>query len=278
MSTPIVIGGVNCYELWRDGRPESGRESFSRDKIRARRIIRCAWTDRLTLTRALMGGATSSGSFAAPAAYPDISTALCATVEIEGLGKSGQAGTDSQVSYTDAVLDVGYETPDYTVSTNPNDPNGRLLLTESTDYHAEFVTTPTASFVWTSDQTPLPPDAVPGKVMGMAEYVIDATRHPNPPWEAIKQTVGTVNNGPFLVLSRSWEDGKLLFLGTHDSRQFILDPIGNLTVKAYNVTYKWAYRSERWNTAFRPDTGQWEDFQTPAGNQLYKTGNHYSVF
>jgi hypothetical protein len=281
MSTPITIGGVACYELWREGHPESGRESIARDKISAVRVLRCAWTNRLVLSRALLGGSTVIAgviTYAAPLGYPEIPVALAERIDIAGIGVAGQAGADSQISYTDAELTVHYETPDFDVLDNPNG-NGQLLLEESMDYSAEFVTIPTASLVWTSDGQKLPPDAVPGKIMGMGEYTIVAHRHPNPPFTTIDSLVGKVNNGVFSPLGRrSFADGHLLFLGSHDTRQFILDPLGNLTVTAYTVTYKWAFRTQRWNTAFRPDTGQFEDFQTPAGNQIYQGGNMSAVF
>ena len=283
MSTPIVIGGISCYELWRSGRPESARERFSANKIGAVRVLRCAWSDRLALTFALRGGASSTGGVVTlypPAKYPDVQSALCNGVEIEGEGKAGQAGTSSLISYDFAILTVNYETPDF-VATDPNG-NGQLFLSEMMDYNAEFITIPTASFIWTSDNKPLAPDAVPGKIMGMAEYALTAHHHPNPPWAAIQSNVGKVNNGTFAPLlafgGRSFADGQLLFLGEHDSREFLLGQDGTIVATVYNVTYKWAYRTEKWNTAFRPETGQFEFFQTPAGNQLYRTGDFLTLF
>src|SRR5262245_19113882 len=115
MSTPITIGGVTCYELWRDGRAESAIEDYSQEAVTAVRVLRCAWSDRLKLVRALRGGVHSSGQLVPPMTYPDFPRCYCSNVHIEGEGKAAQAGAESMISYTDAILTVNYETPDYSV-------------------------------------------------------------------------------------------------------------------------------------------------------------------
>lgn len=280
MSTPITIGGISCYELWREGRAESAIETYKEDSISAVRKLRCAWTDRLALTRKLKGGATGAGTLQAPAKYPAIPECYVKEVHIEGAGKSSQVGPESLIGYTDAILTVTYETPDYKVLNHPN-AGGQLLLRESMDYTAQFLTIPDQDLKWTSNNADLDDkehQATSGKVMGMSEYTITAFHHPFPNWTAIENAVGKLHNGVFAPLTRSFPDGTLLFIGVHDEVEFIMDPFGNLTIPAWTVAYKFAYRRERWNTAYRSSTGIFEDYANSNGVQVYGSANLYAVF
>lgn len=284
-STPLISKtGVRYWEETRKGEPETAKEFYGKDNsMRAVRVLTCAWTDRLKLVRELKGG-ISGTTYTGPDSYPDVPTMLVSGVAVEGLGIAGRSGARSMASYQWAILTVEYETPTWQAITNTS--GQTVLLTESMDYNAEFITLPDgmgevdkkAGFVWTSDSTPLSREAIPAKIVGMAEYTIQVHRHPQPPWTSIGNCLGHVHNGVFAPLSRSFGDGYLVFLGSHDDHQFFQDPLTGVGVTLYNLTYKFAWRQYRWNTAYRPKTGTWEDFQTSSGGHLYESANFMTLF
>lgn len=285
-STPLISKtGIRYWEETRQGQPETAKEHYGKDNSqRAERVLICAWTDRLKFVRELKGGVSTTGVYFGPDSYPDVPTILVASVDIEGLGVASRGGARSMASYQWAILTVGYETPTWQQIQNTS--NQTVLITESMDYNAEFVTMPDGmdepekrpGFVWTADSVPLSKDSVPAKIMGTAEYTIQIHRHPKPPWTSIGNCLGHVHNGQFAPLSRSFGDGYLLFLGSHDQHQFFQDPVSGVGVTLYDLTYKFAWRQYRWNTAYRPSSGRFEDFQTSSGEQQYLGADFYTLF
>lgn len=99
--------GGSSFSVW----DEQCYEDFSLDGTsRAIRVIRCAWTDRLALSAAILGNVSQIGPtnvFVSGVQYPDQITYVARRVRTKGDG-TRKVGTNGMVAYERAELTVTY--------------------------------------------------------------------------------------------------------------------------------------------------------------------------
>jgi hypothetical protein len=173
--------------------------------------------------------AAGSAVFVPPIEFPGHAELVVADVEVEPFGRACPDG--SQISTLrlgtngypacGARVTARYRTlPDAhgpPRSDLPLAPPGTLL-----SYHADLGTQTSAvpGRVWhwvdPPDNAPVPPDRVPRLVIPTGDFQLTWHRVPLPPWDAIRDLRGKINEDPFVGAPA----GAVLFVGVKATRQF----------------------------------------------------------
>ena len=265
--------GIIFKEMAREAaEAESAQEDFERGKIRARRVFKVAWEKRHDFIFGELGGARVIGGRVVtiqPTQYPDLPGVLARSASARGFGPA-KIGDSNLAEYDHALITVEYETPD------PLEPiQGEAFLTEQLTFGGEYLTMPNGPFrfpkgapifleagfqirteagkkVTVPENQDVKKDPV--KSMPTAEYSLQLHKHPNPPWDAILDLLGTVNLADFAPLRLLFfPAGTLRFVGAQSTRETLIDPLGNNpATTAWNVTYKFVYRRIPWNLLYVP--------------------------
>jgi hypothetical protein len=218
--------GVTFEEL--EGSPKI---LINQQGVSATRTFKVAWADWQSLAQELigiwrlLGGATY---FVSPISFPGMTNLIVSDVVVEPY-QPESPDANPQVSlgaFTNtykggAKLTAGYRTrfdqnnnqrPDL-----PSVPRG-TYLTYTADLSAELMTVPGRTFEWvgTSPAEFLADDVNPGILLPTGRFTLMWHRVLQPPWTAIRNARGKVNNATFL----SAPTGTVLFLGAQVTRQF----------------------------------------------------------
>lgn len=229
--------GGSTFSVW----DEQCYEDFSLDGTsRAIRIIRCDWTDRLSLSAAILGNVSQIGPtnvFVSGVQYPDQTTFVARRVRTKGDGIRTN-GVNGMVAYERAELTVTYvpywadqdgigaERITFGVSSIPVAPN------ETT-------------FVYGGSNTPLPV----GYISSVNCYTMEFTESRQLgaiPKSLIASLLGKRNNGSFLGMDAD----KVIFNGGDSYQQFTA-----LGAKMVRMDYSFTFRSIPWNQIIIPGTG-----------------------
>lgn len=276
---PTSSSGISYEELSRGPvGNESAKEDYRHDKISAVRILKAKWSDRIDLVRDLMGGVSSVGGalvYVAPDTYPEFDKCFVRGISVQGITKPLNTGPESMANYEFAELRVMYETPD--LSNFADDPTSTNLISESVDLSGEFITIPESSLWWVSSGKELKHQA--GLIIGAMDYTLMLHRHPAPPFGAALNLVGKVNSTPFSPIgSFTFAADHLLFLGLHSARNVAVSATGKAIVTAWDVAYKFKWRSKSWNEYFNRDLGGWDRVVTASGSPPYDGGNFATLY
>ena len=188
--------------------------------------------------------------------------------------------------YEYAMVTAGYRTihdqnnlsrPDL-----PAVPDG-TLLTYSADLGAEYVTVP--GRVWNWDAAPddprVPDDVNPGLLIPQGTYQLTWHRVALPPWEAIRQLRGKVNQAEFVGAP----PGTVLFLGARASREFQFVENGGF----WRIEYAFLENTKElssgeqagWNHFYKEsavDGEHWVAIEDQDGNPPYRAGDLNALF
>jgi hypothetical protein len=285
MSLPLTSpGGVDYWEETRRGEPETAKGTFSPTGFRGVRVFRCAWTDYKSLAGELLGG-PAIGTWTEGEQFPGIDGSVCMSVDFEGFGKSGRDSTDDSAIYDWAILTAHYDTPIYSKifidSTVP------IYASEKAKFASEFITYGTNAMFWqvsslaSGDDEPLGDKIPQGRLIGSAEYELKIWHVISPKWNDYRLADGHVNDFGFSPLLDGtgkgyyWPDGELLMIGFEDESTFWYN--GFKMQQVWNITLKFKWRQERWNTALRPAYGWFEDFNLKNGDQVFQGYNFYNL-
>jgi hypothetical protein len=274
----------------------SPTETYGPDGLTAQRHLLCAYEDRRAVAAALLGSGSQVGG-RSQAGYPGGPGVFAMRVRIEPFEKR----PDDQGAFTDLTVDlnnysnqfaeivVDYELLDYAGHNKlPHVPTG-TILSYRMDFAGEYITLPGQSLQWQSDPTiPVPPDALPTLRIPIVEHHLTWHRVLDPPWDAIRQCAGAVNNADFMGAAAE----TALFDGARADREFtgLDDSLGPQF--GWRVTYVFREKSIKvldeagspqtygWNHCYRdtlPDPG-WDKLVDQSGNSLYQTADFTTLF
>jgi len=268
-------------------------EVFEPQNMRAQRRLLVAWEERHALVSQLLGEGYEFGG-TRQAAYPGRPFTAVARVEVEPFPPSpDEQGTFADVtsqlnSYTGkfALVTVDYELVDERLSRKdlPR-PEDDTFLTYRMDFGAEYEDISGHVMYWASDASlPVPPDVVPTIRVPITEHHITWHRVVNPPWQAIRESVGTVNALAFLGAAPE----TVLLDGVSADKQFV--GIDELSQPQFGWRIAYVFREKAvksggaiygWNHQFRslpPGGAGWDKLVDQAGNQLYRTSDFSALF
>ncbi len=162
----------------------SPTESWTWEKgIAARRVLRCAWADRITAFNEQIA-----------LVYPYLPTSslfvLRGTIDAVPARQS-QGATADLASYEKALLTLDYGIPEDGQPPGGVDP--AEFATESLQVAGEFVTLDASGYIWFGDLKPLSGDESPGRMMKTLEYRYTRKNVSIIP-SAVLSLVGSVNS------------------------------------------------------------------------------------
>lgn len=165
------------------------------------------------------------------------------------------------------------------------EPESGTFLTYRMSARAEYIALSGQTMHWASDSSvPVPPDAIGSVRIPVIEHRITWHRAINPPWAAIRQCVGSVNNVPFLGAVAE----TVLFDGASTQRQFVrLNPLQQPEY-GWRIDYTFLERAIHvdgatygWNHRYRSlpqNYPGWDVLLDGNQNALYSTANLATLF
>lgn len=269
----------------------SPTETYGPEGFRAERVLLCAWDDRHQVAEQLLGdGYEYGGSSRAP--YPDKPDVVAIRARCEPF-------TDDVVPQVLAELTQGLNRYQGFAKVTVN---YELLVTADRD-HLPTIETGTFltyrqtvgseklrlcgdSFTWEDEPGEWVPDAaVPGIRVPLVRHRLVWHRVVNPPWQAIRQCVGTVNGGTFLGAGAE----TVLLDGAGARREFIRINGLARTELAWRISYVFREKAVKtgdgeivgWNHTYRSlpiDNPGWDRLVDGAGNRPYPSGDFSQLF
>ena len=215
--------------------PGYPQERLSREGIQVVDKLQCAWTDRITLAKELLGFAIG-GILHTPHKYDagndPLNNLYAMDVDTEPVMGINQTTGE----YTKAVLTVNYETPDYNID-DTGEANSTVYVTESLEPSAEFLTLGKEGLWWYGGQ-PVEDVETPSMIVRMMDLVYQVHHSLSLP-DHICDYLGYVNYSA--VYSRSfgrWFPAEtLLYSNPSLHRTFTSEG-----VSAWDITYRFTWR------------------------------------
>lgn len=270
---------------------------LSRRGVVAVREFRCAWSDWQALARLLVGEFELVGSaarFTRPLPFPGVPNLVVDEIAVEpfdGGAPEGdtvstlESGTNAY-SLAGARVTATYRTLFDAANAARGDlpavPDGTLLLYDA-ELGTEAVSVPARTWHWVAppDNPPLLADQGPSLLVPTGAFRLTWQRVPLPPWEAIRELRGMVNDATFVGSPA----GTVLFLGASVERQFPFAPDGGF----WEIVYTFAERTVTldgggcvgWNYQYKetPVSGEhWVAIADDSGNGPYRAGDFGRLF
>lgn len=221
------------------------KPGFPKERITNRDIevvdkLKCAYDDRITLVKELLGftvGGTIQLAHEFDFGDDPIANIFCRDVQVEPLmGLSGE-------TYTHAWLTVTYENRTY-----DQPETGIVYVTEAIEPASEFLTLPYEKVYW-SDDVVINAGESPSKLMRMSDWVYTIHYAASiPSW--VWTHPGTVNNAT--VYSRQFDrnfPAETLLCGNPSMAREITSE----GTTAWTLTIRFTYKAEGWNKFPRTD-------------------------
>jgi len=275
----------------------SPRLTISQQTTTATRTFRVAWDDWQDFAAQLVGRYTTVGcsfDFVPPLEFPDMPNLVVSELDVEPFDPENPDGgevstlTTGANSYPDAgaKITARYETlfdannqprPDL-----PGVPSG-TFLTYVADMGAEYQTIPGRVWRWndTPDDPPVSPDINPGVLIPTGTYRLIWHRVALPPWSAIRQLRGKVNDGSF----GGAPAGTVLMMGARITREFQFQRDDGFWRVEYRFAEKTVELSDGtkvgWNYFYKEkavDGEHWVDIKDDDDQAPYKDGDFSGLF
>jgi hypothetical protein len=192
--------------------------------MKAERRLICAWTDRMSLVRELLGDGYEFGGNS-PVHYPGKPNVVAVDLEVEPLADDVVRQdfadlTDGPNGYRGfAKITVKYELlASSPVASLAADAEPDALLTYRVDRETETVRLPGDELYWPGNPSAAFPTAAEGEVrMPATIHRLTWHRVVSPPWTAIRECQGALSAGEFLGVAA----GQLIFDGVAAEREFV---------------------------------------------------------
>ena len=266
-----LVGSPNTHTITYEeiasegsGGGEVGPIETMGSNMRATRLLKCKYSDRLALASGLLGTVnwrTGVISMMLPEQYPYGSTKLplfAKEIRIRPYGAPNDSnGANGTLGWECALLEVTYLPPQ-------GYDNSGVLWKEEYTPTSEFIVASGGKLYWNTDKTDEVDDAArPGVTIRKAEWVINWSKVPTNWYDfvpGVQDMIGTVNSQD--VYSDSFgvtfDGGTLLYNGPHFERDRFSD--GSAAV---HVSLHFQYQSQGWNVFPRADAID------GAGNMLF---------
>lgn len=239
----------------------------------AKRRIRCAWGDRVSILVGMLGGGVSVGGsvvWVLPTVYPTVSGLVAYECRVTGDGVPDNTQTPGLIAYPRAQMDFTYRPPQY----DPASPN--FIGSQDLDFsgHAVALDSLSSGFKWSGgplNGKPLPPSGLPVLRFTTATFTQSRFQVPTLPVPTVIALAGnTVNQNPFFGAPAE----HVSFLGARSSRK--ITPGGATN---WDVTFHFEYHPFGWNKLPQPGaTPLWQPFTTQGGDKLWTPADFSALF
>lgn len=266
-------------------------ETHGPEGFRARRILLCAWDDRQQVVEQLLGDGYEYGG-RSRAQYPDQPDVVAMRTRCEPFADDVAPQVLSELTeglnryHGFAKVTVHYE---LLVPSERNDlptVEDGTFLTYRQDYGGQRIKLPGHGLVWQGEpDVPVPPEAAPSLRIPVIEHHLTWHRVVNPPWEAIRRGVGTVNQAVFLGAPAA----NVLLDGAIAQREFLR--IGELAKAELGWRMDYVFRERAikaadgnlvgWNYSYRSlpaDDPGWDELADANGNRPYPSSDFSQLF
>lgn len=271
---------------------DSPSEELSLSGVSCTRRFLVPWANRILFAKAIL---IQAGPFGlGPASYPHGLTATLADrVTVQPFGDRAPDAPNldliNNTNYYDkALVTVTYKTSDRPSTNDPNQQQENLpegtWATYEQNFSGEFLTIPSRGLLWGSDlegsspvRTQVSEDAKATILIPLIDHVVTWNEVPYPPWKAIREASGNVNNATFRVPVNGLQVSKecLLFEGCQSKTEFKFG-LKNLSMtQTWSLTYTFKQREllalggdvltvdgdagpVGWNHAYRDEIGKWD--------------------
>ena len=266
-------------------------ETYGPDGMKAQRVLVCGWDDRELVVGQLLGDGYEFGG-RGRAEYPDKPDVVAMRVRCEPLADDVtpqvlEELTEGLNHYNGfARVTVNYELLAACDRTDLPAVEEGTLLTYRQQPGDETMILPGHALTWAgAPGVPVPPEAVPAIHVPIVEHQFTWHRVVRPPWEAIRQCVGTVNDAVFLGAAA----GTVLFAGATSEREFIrIDDLANPAL-SWRMGYLFREKAVKtgggsvagWNHAYRSlpaDDPGWDELVDAGGNGPYPSSDFSPLF
>jgi hypothetical protein len=251
----------------------SPRERLTESGFHATRLLKCAWADRIELCSQLLGSVQAAAGRAVhvlPARYPHMprARAVAAAAEPFDTLVTAAAGDPQTADYQCARVTVHYATQSF--DTEPQEQAAEPFVTETLQPTAEFITLAALDLFWSnppgSGGMALDDHEAPGKLIRGLDW--GYTRHfaPRVPPAAF-ELIGRVNADVVVsrTLGHSFDPGTLLY-----NPPAIRRVTTGAAAVAWELAYRFSFRPQGWNRAWRTATAAFEP--------LYTHGGPYAIY
>jgi hypothetical protein len=208
-------------------------EEYGPEGMRAQRNLACAWSQRSALVEELLGTGYEFGG-RGRAEYPDRRYVVAMRVKIRPfVDRPNEAGQFNAVAedlntYELAELTVDYELLPFATLPQLPEPEADTFLTYRMDFGGEYQALPAYAFRWQDKPEERPSaDVHLTQRIPIVEHHITWHRVSSPPWETIRDAIGTVNNASFMgaaaesvLLDGATADREFIFLDELAEPQF----------------------------------------------------------
>lgn len=261
----------------------------------ALRTFRVGWDDWPAFARELTGSYVRVGCsfvFRPPLEFPGLPNLVVSEIEVAPFVPDGPRGelVETLTSGTNRYPEGGAQvTATYRTAFDarnsvrgdlPSVPAG-TFLTYTAELGAELQRVPGRVWHWVASGNPIvPPDVSPGVLIPTGSFRLTWQRVPAPPWGAMRDARGKVNNATFL----SAPAGSVVFLGATARHQFPLSEAGSF----WTIEYAFAERTVPLSTGFggwnhfykeQPASGEhWVEIADDSGNRPYRSGDFSALF
>lgn len=266
---------------------------FHDGSFNAVRRLLVDWQDAIPFLVELYGGWRFMGEeldYLPPASFPGVPAALATEITIEPFpADSPQSHPEITLqsptnAYDRALLTVHYGIAfDLENNARPDLPGvpAGTYLTYRADLGHESVSTPGRNWRWAVDSAAVGDDVRPAIVTPAEEFTLTWYRVPRPPWNAIRDLRGRVNDALFL----NFPPGTVLFLGCTTRRDFQVLDSG-----MWRLAYHFKVRSVPstagggqvgWNYHYRRQAASgehWLEIADQDGNRPYAEGPFVNLF
>jgi len=268
-------------------------ETYGPEGMKAERRILVAWENRHGMVAELLGDGYEFGGLQ-QAPYPNRPFVVAMRVRLEPWPKcpdeqgafadiaselNSYSGKYTQVVVNYELLDANNSRPDLP------QPEDGTFLTYRMDFGGEYVELPVHSMAWDCDGSiPVPPEAVSTVRVPITEHHVTWHRVVNPPWQAIRNCIGTVNDALFMGAAAE----TVLFDGATAEKQFI--GIDELEKPEFGWRIAYVFREKAikygggtlgWNHAYRSlphDDPGWDKLKDANNQHRYQTSNFNTLF
>jgi hypothetical protein len=272
-------------------------ETYGPDGMQAERRLLCAYEDRQAVVAALLGNADILGGLGR-AEYPGCPGVLAMRVRVEPFEKrpdeqgpfndltadlNSYSGQFVELVVNYEMLDADAHRPDLPM------PEPGTVLTYRMTFAGEYLRLPSHGLAWQSAATlPVAPDAVPTLRLPIVEHHVTWHRVVQPPWEAIRECVGAVNNDLFLGAAAE----TLLCDGAKADRELAGFDDLHAPQCAWRIIYVFREKAIKvldatagpvvygWNHAYHALLASpgWDRLVDADGNCLYRTADFATLF
>jgi len=267
MSSPTFpILGVPCtLVVDGDGSRAVAERYVSGEGWSADATIKCAWDDRFTVLKGLLGGLLYTGrtiTYLQPFSYPPLPALKCvSTGDITGLKYRTDQNT-GWASYDSALIPAHFKVPTWDAiagaggQNEQSDPSGLPFTTTTFSASADIFQPPTGSYYYASGTYNTKPvqDSTIGLVRSHVQIKMTRHRMPFIPLDDIMNYDGTVNNAPIQFADRIFPTACLLFTGA-DTSEPTNDP--GTGERCWDITFNFLGNYNiTWNEVLDP-SGNW---------------------